>query len=179
MSAAIFFALILNVPAGEPWADSRLPAVPGLAAWYSAEVQGKAHQAMGLAEPKAGTSLGRVFDGSGQGRHVAQGQTKQQPKLVRQADSWLIRLDGEDDLLRGTAHNAPTSKQLTLFAVAVPHQSLGSFPGLFALGASNGRDYETGINIDLGSQFKEKFEALNIEGKGMGGERNLLTRTWP
>ena len=179
MSASIFLALILNVPAVEPWAEGRLPAVPGLAAWYSAEVQGKAHAAMGLAEPKAGANLGRVFDGSGKGRHVAQGLPKQQPKLLRQADSWLIRLDGEDDLLRGTAQGAGTTQQLTLFAVAVPHQSLGSFPGLFAIGASNGRDYETGFNLDLGSQFKEKFEALNIEGKGMGGERNLLTRTWP
>lgn len=122
MSASFFLSLILNVPAVEPWADGRLPAVPGLAAWYSAEVQGKAHAAMGLAEPKAGANLGRVFDGSGKGRHVAQGLPKQQPKLLRQADSWLIRLDGEDDLLRGTAQGAATTQQLTLFAVAVPHQ---------------------------------------------------------
>jgi hypothetical protein len=54
MCAAIFLALILNVPAVEPWADGGLPSVPGLAAWYSAEVQGKAHAAMGLAEPWTG-----------------------------------------------------------------------------------------------------------------------------
>ena len=179
MSAAIFCALILTIPALEPWADSRLPSVPGLAAWYSAEAQGKAHAAMGLAQPKAGANLGSVFDGSGRGRHLNQGKEKLQPKLVRQADSWLIRLDGEDDHLIRSAKDATGTRQLTLFAVVVPHQCPGSFPGPFALGATTGRDYETGFNIDLGSQFRDKFEALNLEGKGMVGERNLLTRTWP
>ena len=180
MHLSLVFALILLPPSQESWADTKLPPVPGLAGWYSADAQAKAFAARGQTAPKAGEGLAHLFDGSGRGQHLAQPRESLRPRLIRQTDSWLIRLDGEDDHLSRSSRDARPTGQLTLFAVLVPHQSPGSFHGPFALGATDGRDYETGFNIDLGSQFKEKFEALNIEGKGMsGGERNLLSRTWP
>lgn len=179
MALSLLYACVLAYAGVEPWADSQLPTVPGLAGWYNAEAQPKAFAARGLPAPKDGEGLAHLFDGSGKAQHLHQCKESLRPKLVRKADRWLIRLDGEDDHLVRSLKEAPATNQLTLFAVLVPHQSPGSFHGPLALGATDGRDYETGFNIDLGSQFKEKLETVNMEGKGMGGERNLLTRTWP
>ncbi|HEY1186488.1 MAG TPA: ThuA domain-containing protein, partial [Gemmata sp.] len=48
------------------------------------------------------------------------------------------------------------------------------FRGFFALNAPNGRDYETGLTLDLGPNATPRFTELNVEGKGFGGARNLL-----
>ena len=45
---------------------------------------------------------------------------------------------------------------------------------MFALNAPQQRDYESGLTIDQGSGGTPRFTQLNVEGRGFGGERNLL-----
>ena len=175
----LLWPLLIATAGVEPWADSKLPGVNGLAAWYDAEAQAKGFASKRWSVPQAGNGLGQLLDGSGNGQHLAQPKESLRPKLVRLADSWLIRLDGENDHLLRTTKDAKPSSHISVFVVLVPHQSPGGFHGPFSLGATDGRDYETGFNLDLGSALREKFETLNVEGKGMPGERNLLNRSWP
>ena len=55
-----------------------------------------------------------------------------------------------------------------------PRRNLGGFQGFLALNAPNGRDYETGLTIDMGPNGSPRFTDLNVEGKGFGGWRNLM-----
>lgn len=174
----IAFALLVS-PSQETWADTGLPKVPGLAAWYSAQAQARSHQARGVEAPENGSPVERVFDGSGNRRDLVQPNEARRPRLLNKAGGWFFRFDGKDDHLARTDKDAKPTGQLTLFAVVVPHQNPGGFHGPFALAATDGRDYETGFNIDLGSQAREKLDVVNIEGSGMGGERNLMGRSWP
>src|SRR5205085_2044395 len=81
--------------------------------------------------------------------------------------------DGEDDHLRLTG-GTEELKAFTVFLVVAPRSNPGDFRGFFALNAPNGRDYETGITIDMGPGGTPRFTQLNVEGRGFGGWANLL-----
>ena len=84
-----------------------------------------------------------------------------------------MRFDGEDDHLRLTG-GKDELKAFTVFVVLAPRRNPGGFRGFFALNAPNGRDYETGLTIDMGPNGTPRFTELNVEGQGFGGWRNLL-----
>ena len=96
------------------------------------------------------------------------------PTVVKAGDAAIVRFDGEDDHLRFTGgkgelkdvHGVPRARA----ADATPAASAG----FFALNAPNGRDYETGLTIDMGPNGTPRFTDLNVEGKGFGGWRNLM-----
>src|SRR5688500_3370820 len=91
-------ALCLLTPASaesiEPWADSRLPAKIGLAAWLDATRQPAAWEANGRA--LTGDELLDVFyDGSGHRRDFSQPFGPAQPKFVEGRQHAAIRFDGK------------------------------------------------------------------------------------
>ncbi|MFO0940359.1 MAG: hypothetical protein U0930_06280 [Pirellulales bacterium] len=107
------------------------------------------------------------------GGFIAQASDEsKQPKLLQVGDGWVVRFDGEDDVLRVTETNLELS-EATIFVVAAAHQNPGDFRGLFASNGPMQRDYESGVTIDLGPGPTNAFDQLNVEGRGFGGANNL------
>ncbi|HYH68257.1 MAG TPA: ThuA domain-containing protein, partial [Urbifossiella sp.] len=67
----------------------------------------------------------------------------------------------------------------TVVVVAVPRQNPGGFRGVLAFNAADQRDYESGLTIDHGPNASARFAELNVEGRGFGGWKNLLTKQQP
>ena len=156
----------------EPWADAKLPVTDGLELWLDASRIDAANKSAKENLPADG-KLAVWFDGSGKGRHVRQADAKARPKLLKVGDAAIVRFDGDDDHLRLTSGKEEL-KEFTAFVVVAPRRNMGGFTGFFALNAPNGRDYETGLNIDMGPNPTPRFTELNVEGRGFGGWRNLM-----
>ncbi|MCI0703460.1 MAG: hypothetical protein L0241_20465 [Planctomycetia bacterium] len=165
----------LSARAVEPWADSKLPVTDGLELWLDAgriDAAAKATKEKAVVDGKVAVWL----DASGKGRHVKQAVAKAQPTLVRVGEGVaVVRFDGEDDYLR-LMGGKDELKAFTVFIVVAPRTNGGGFRGFLALNAPNGRDYETGMTIDMGPNGTARFTELNVEGKGFGQWRNLITK---
>src|SRR5262249_19656297 len=118
--------------------------------------------------------LAAWFDGSGKNRTLKQSTEAARPTVVKVGDATIVRFDGIDDHMRLINQKGEELKAFTVFIVAAPRANPGDFRGLFALNTPNGRDYETGLTIDLGPGGTPRFTQLNVEGKGFGGWRNLM-----
>jgi putative heme-binding domain-containing protein len=158
----------------EPWADAKLPVTDGLELWLDASRIDAASKA-NKEKPPAGGKLAVWFDGSGNGRHLRQSAVSAQPGVVKVGNDAVVRFDGEGTHLRLTGGKDEV-KAFTVFVVVAPRGNPGDFRGFFALNAPNGRDYETGLTIDMGPGGTPRFTQLNVEGRGFGGWRNLITR---
>jgi putative heme-binding domain-containing protein len=183
LAAAVLLALALSsAPSGEsrpaePWAAPGLPVAEGLELWLDAGRLNAARKSEGIAPLKAGDPVPAWPDASGHRRHVRQEAAAARPRLVRVGDAWVVRFGGAAYLRhKGLARSA---EGLTVFVVAAPHDNPGDFRGLVAANAIGRRDYETGFTLDLGSAGGTAFDRLNVEGRGFGGERNLLTGSSP
>lgn len=99
-------------------------------------------------------------------------ESSKQPKLLPVGDGWVVRFDGEDDVLRVSDTQLELT-EATIFVVAAPHSNAGEFRGLFAANAANQRDYQSGFTIDLGPGPTSTFDQLNVEGRGFGGAASL------
>lgn len=169
---------VMPAIAGEPWADSRLKNQTGIEFWYDASKISEGAKSAGQAPP-ATTGLVPVWpDASGNKRHALQKDPKAQPKLTLHPGGSVLRFDGEEDHFRAFAHGRGVSG-FTIAVVAIPHSNTGDFRGLLALNAPGGRDYETGLNLDLSPQLTTEFSLLNAEGRGFGGYRNLMKGQFP
>jgi putative heme-binding domain-containing protein len=162
----------LPARAVEPWADPKMPVSDGLELWLDA---GRIDAAAAATKEKAiiDGKLAAWPDGSGKGRHLRQPLAASRPTVLRVGDATVIRFDGDDDHLRltGQAGELPA---FTVFIVVAPRANPGDFRGFLALNAPNGRDYETGLCIDMGPTPTARFTQLNVEGKGFGGAQNLM-----
>ncbi len=169
---SLFFVTPIVANAAEPWADPKMPVTDGLELWLDSSRIDAA--AKGTKEKAIiGGKLAMWPDGSGKGRHVRQSVAERQPTIVKVGDAAVVRFDGDDDRLRLTG-GKDELKDFTLFIVLAPRRNLGGFTGFFALNAANGRDYETGLNVDFGPNATPRFTDLNVEGKGFGGWKNLM-----
>ncbi len=101
----------------------------------------------------------------------SQGSLEHQPKLVAIANNHVVRF--ADSHLRSIG-NQITTNSLTLFAVLAAHSNDGDYRGWLSSNAPDQRDYESGFNLDLGPAPSRKVDAINVEGIGFGGYRNLL-----
>jgi putative heme-binding domain-containing protein len=157
----------------EPWADPKLPVTEGLELWLDAgrvDAAAKATKEKAVVDGK----LAVWHDGSGKGRHVRQPVAGARPALVQLGDGLAVaRFDGEDDHLRLTG-GKDELKAFRAFVVVAPRMNPGDFRGFLALNAPNGRDYETGLTIDMGPGGTPRFTQLNVEGRGFGGWQNLM-----
>lgn len=156
----------------EKWADPKLPVADGLELWLDA---GRANGDKPV--PHDG-KLDAWHDASGKGRHLTQPVADARPTRLPAGGTAVVRFDGLDDHLRAVKLAAEL-KEFTVFVVTAPRQNPGGFRGVLALNAAGGRDYETGLTLDFGPGPSTRFNALNVEGRGFGTWRNLLTGDYP
>src|SRR5262249_50621725 len=154
--------------APENWADPKLPVRDGLELWLDA-----AH-ATGEQIVPADGKLAEWKDASGRGRHLRQSQVNAQPTRFPAGGGAIVRFDGVEQHLRAVKQ-AVELKSFTVFVVVAPKQNLGPFRGFLAFNAAGQRDYVSGLNIDMGAAAPTRSSAINVEGRGVGGARNLRT----
>ncbi|MFO0901789.1 MAG: ThuA domain-containing protein [Pirellulales bacterium] len=164
----------------EPWTDKRLPPIPGLVWWLDAAAIPAARRQLSLPAVPDGGTLAEWHDGSLQQRRVTQSDAQARPKLLRldcgaAGPAWVVRFDGQDDHLQAVDFHH-RAREFTLFVAAAPHSNLGFFRGFVALHERNRRDYETGLTLDLNAPASPQLQDVNLEGRGFGGARNLLTK---
>lgn len=164
--------------AAEAWADGGLPVKEGLELWLDAGRINVARQARGQVALRTGEAVEAWPDGSGQGRHVRQEAKAAQPRFVQVGEDWLVRFDGSDDYLRRVGVKRSLDA-FTVFLVVAPRANPGDFRGFLAANESGRRDYESGFTIDMSAEFGDRFEQVNVEGRGFGGARNLLNSASP
>lgn len=157
-------------PPVEAWADKRLSITHGLEFWFdAARVNG----------PELMPHDGKIavwHDASGRKRNLRQDTLDAQPVRMPVGDAAIVRFDGVNDVLR-FVQAASERPQLSIFLVAAPRKNLGGFPAVLAFNAKDQRDYESGLTLDLGPVPTTKFQHFNVEGRGFGSWRNLLTGT--
>jgi putative heme-binding domain-containing protein len=180
LSIAFFLltACISHSRAVEPWVDPKLPVTDGLELWLDASRINAASKSIKEPIVAANGKLAVWPDGSGKARHLRQVTDSARPSLVPAGESSIVRFDGEDDHLR-LARQKGELRAFTAFIIVAPRLNPGDFRGFLALNAPNGRDYETGMTIDMGPGGTPQFTQLNIEGRGFGGAQNLLKTGGP
>ncbi len=154
------------------WADKNLQVRNGLQLWLDASRVNES-RATGNLPILASGDPSAAWDDATAGRSLEQADLKSQPKLVKVGDAWVMRFDGEDDHFR-LLNTGLKLDAATVIVVVAPHTNSGDFRGIFAANAHERRDYESGINLDLGPGPTFKFDQLNIEGLGFGGAKDLL-----
>ncbi|HJQ82278.1 MAG TPA: ThuA domain-containing protein [Lacipirellulaceae bacterium] len=175
---ALFAVASSSAAAAEPWADSRLSIQEGLVTWLDGSTQNAARKARNEPELADGENLAIWYDGSGHQRHVRRNDPVSQPALRLVASHGFVRFDGLADSLSIDGAGAKFD-DLTIFIVAAPHGSEGGFPALLAMNAAGEQDYTSGLTIDLGPFAAGAFDALNVEGNGFGGARDLKNTADP
>ncbi|HEY3392447.1 MAG TPA: LamG-like jellyroll fold domain-containing protein, partial [Lacipirellulaceae bacterium] len=175
---ALFAVASSSAAAAEPWADSRLSFQEGLVAWLDGSAQNAARKARNEPELANGDNLAVCYDSSGHQRHVRRNDPVSQPALRLVGPHGLVRFDGLADSLSADRIGVKFN-ELTIFIVAAPHGSEGGFPALLAMNAAGEQDYTSGLTIDLGPFAAGTFDALNVEGNGFGGARDLKNNAEP
>lgn len=162
--------LASSAVAREPWADPRLPKVDGLQVWVDA-AKCNGPETM---SPSANVKVWR--DASGQRRDLKQSDEKQSPIYTVVQDSPVLRFDGVDDHVTVAGLNSEFEK-ITLFVVGTPFDNSGTYSGWLAMNREGVNDYVSGLNFDQGHAPSQKFQEINVEGAGFGGERDLMDAT--
>ena len=164
--------------AAESWADERLPVRDGLIAWFDTSRQNAAREAAQLAPLSSGSPADYLLDGSGERRHLTQSVASFRPTFrLNGSHSWLS-FDGTDDFLPAVGWNLSLTNA-TLFVVAAPRTNAGFYRAFLSFNRAGRNDYQSGLNLDLGSQPTADLSRVNVEGPGFGGEKNLLTAPQP
>ncbi len=171
--------MLLSVASGElvqgaePWADARLPVRDHLQFWLDASRQPERRVAEDRPVLKNGDRFDFWYDASGFGRHLAQRNQLQQPQLAIYSEQAAVRFDGQDDCLEAAPLGLKFN-DVTLFLVAAPRSNAGGFHAFLSLQAIGKNDYTSGLSLDMGAERSERFTALNAEGSGFSGAKNLL-----
>ena len=168
----------------EPWADKRLSVTNGLELWLDAstEIAARSHRPPGASgalissKPTNGRPLDNWHDGSGRRRDLCQPIPTARPRFVRTAAGALVRFDGADDFLFASGIHE-SFEETTVFIVAAPHSNKGTFGAFLAISPDGENDYSGGLNIDMANGAKERFDFVNVEGKGFTGIQNLMGGT--
>ncbi len=152
----------------EKWADGRLKVTSDLEYWFDAS-RANGSQLM----PHDG-KIATWHDASGHGHHLVQPNTDCQPVRLPVGDVAVIRFDGDNDALR-FIQPAIERPEVTLFVVASPRRNMGGFRAVMSLNAKDQRDFESGMTLDFGPGPTTQFTSFNLEGRGFGTWKNLLT----
>lgn len=160
------------------WADKTIPTKTGLVLWLDAQAIAASRVAEGLPAINDKGTLDRWSDASGRHRDFVQSDASMRPLLAKVANRWSVRFDGEDDHLRCVSV-PETLRSATIFMVVAAHANPGDYRGLLSANRADHRDYESGFCIDLGRAPSRRFDNLNIEGRGFGGARDMLSDSHP
>ncbi len=153
----------------EPWADPGLKVTRGLVLWLDSGRLNAARKWYSRADVPDGSRVAIWYDSSGNGRHLAQFNPDAQP--LYQAGA--VRFNGTSTFLE-RAGAAARLEDFTLFIVAAPFSNAGGYRGFLAAHEQGEVDFTSGVTIDMGAALTLRFESLNVEGEGFGGERSLL-----
>src|SRR5260370_31949564 len=165
--------------AAEEWADPKLKVTGGLELWLDASRINQAAPYFRQPTLANRDPVETWFDASGHRRHARQVQPAFRP-IYRsdltsgQSGQAAIYFDGFDDRL----HVSDVGKDFqhaTIFIVGSPQTMAGNFSAFMSFGEKGKNDYQTGMNIDVGHEIRRRFDRLNVEGHGFGGEANLMT----
>jgi putative heme-binding domain-containing protein len=153
----------------ESWADPGLKVTRGLVLWLDAGRLNAARKAYGRADLPDGSRVAVWYDGSGNGRHLAQIHADAQPLYLAGG----LRFNGKSTSLERPGA-AARLEDFTLFIVAAPFSNAGGFRAFLATHEQEEVDFTSGVTIDMGAAFTMRFDSLNVEGEGFGGMQNLL-----
>lgn len=158
------------------WADPVLPVKEGLELWFDATRENEAREAHFMNRLAEGQRMEFWHDSSGNSRHLVQWADGSRP-LWRNGS---VFFEG-DDYLAALVTPGLEAKEVTVFVVATPDRAAGNFPAFFSAARRDEDDYTSGLCIDLARQPSRDglIEALNVEGAGQMGERNLLSAALP
>ncbi|HVU86664.1 MAG TPA: ThuA domain-containing protein [Pirellulales bacterium] len=177
---ALMFTGVWSATSGavEPWVDPTLKVQDGLVVWLDLSAQNRAREQAGVKPVADGDGIDVLRDGSGRANHLIQDQPAARPKYRAIDKLATASFDGVTTYL---AHDRLGSffDGLTVFLVAAPYSSDGGFPGLLATNGAGVNDYVSGITIDLGPVATDGFDAVNVEGAGFGGARDLKAARTP
>lgn len=175
VAVAMLLAALSSLAQSQLNAQSKPPIEEGLLIHLDAD------QPSAAGSSSASSESGPIAAWANQGRTAITAESTSEdkrPKRLRVGEGWVVRFDGEDDVLR--VPNAGLNlNAATIFVVAAPHSNPGDFRGLFASNAANQRDYESGLTLDLGPGPTAAFDQLNVEGLGFGGAANLRNASTP
>src|ERR1043166_8196743 len=185
ISAALWLAAVVSLPALEPWADDKLPVKDGLELWLDASRENTCRTAApasgrGQELPRIpnGAPLDIWHDASGNKRDVRQSVPAARPHLVQSPQGSAVRFDGKDDFLLGSGADKVLTN-FTIFIQASARTNQGGMRAFLAASRYGRNDYSTGLNVDLGPDRSDKLTVVNIEGAGFTGIRNLLKAQFP
>jgi putative heme-binding domain-containing protein len=156
----------------EKWADNRLTVTNELELWLDAT------RVNGTELVPHDGKIAKWFDASGQQRHFQQPVADAQPVRLPVGETAIVRFDGVDDFLRQTQSHLERDR-LSVFIVASPRKNPGGFRAVLATNETEQRDYESGMTVDFGPMATSRFSVLNVEGRGFGTWKNLLTAERP
>lgn len=162
----------------EPWANAKLPVKAGLVAWYDASNENAARAALKLPKARDHRPLAIWHDGSGHSHHLEQPDEAARPVVRREDELSFVRFDGNAAFLRHEKLHL-NLRDTTMLIVAAPFINDGGFRGFLATNADGVNDYVSGITIDQSAESGLKFHAVNVEGAGFGGARNLKRDATP
>ncbi len=165
----------------EPWADKKLSVTNGLEIWLDAsrELAARAHNKTVPSKLINGGPVDCWHDASGHGRNVYQPVPEARPHLQQTTlNTASLRFDGTNDFLAATGLTNQFGTT-TIFIAGAPRSNKKEFTSFLAFNRAEENDYSSGLNIDLGTGRKKKFDFLNIEGAGFTGIQNLLVGSAP
>jgi putative heme-binding domain-containing protein len=167
--------------AAEEWADPNLKVTSGLELWLDATRLESAAQSFHQPGIHNRDPVETWFDASGHRRHARQVHPAFRPiyrdDIVAQSSGMgqaALLFDGLDDRLQVSGVGKDLH-DVTIFIIGSPQTMAGNFSAFLSFGSNGKNDYETGINIDVGHEVRRRFDRLNVEGRGFGGEANLMS----
>jgi putative heme-binding domain-containing protein len=162
--------------APETWADPRLKTTDGLKLWLDSSRQNPARAANGKPALHSGDPVDVWYDASGYRLDVVQLFQSAQPRYLAADERSVVRFDGKNNCLGLTGLKSQLD-EFTIFLAAAPRANPGDYHALFAINETGKNDYTTGFTIDLTGEASNRFDCLNVEGKGFQGAVNLMKST--
>ncbi len=167
-----------GLAAEAPWADQTLPVRAGLELWFDAARENEAREAHYMNRLPSGGRMELWHDSSGHARHAAQWVAEARPIFHAGPEGNWVGFDGAD-FLAALVTPGVEWKAETVFIVARPEEANGDYDGLFSATRRGESDYTSGLNVDLGTLAGGEWRAVNVEGAGQRGARNLLAKPLP
>ena len=178
VAAVLFLTLAPSRAAEAPWADRTLPARAGLELWFDAARENEAREAHYMNRLASGGRMELWHDSSGHARHAAQWVAEARPVFRSGPEGNWVAFDGAD-FLAALVTPGVEWKETTVFIVARPEKAAGNYDAFFSAARRGENDFTSGLNVDLGNVAGSEWRAVNVEGGGQRGARNLLAKALP
>ena len=160
----------------EPWADPALPVKDGIVLWLDASREQAAREHHKLPPIASGMGLDTWHDASGFARDAVQPIQAHRPRFAIMGTNAMLMFNGESHFLFARSPAASFS-DVSVILFAAPRSNPGSFRAFLAMNAAGKNDYQSGLNIDLGSRGSDTWRTVNVESHGAIGDSDLMTNS--